>query len=175
MIALAHAATAPKQGHEDGRKLLRQLFETHVGGEMPPIAIGERGKPYFEGHPIHFSITHTPNHVFCALSHRPIGIDAEELDRKFSLRVADKILSPTEKAQFDAATDKSRALLTFWVLKEAEAKCSGLGLRGYPDHTDFDLNDPRVSKIGECIVAVIQAEEPQVDDLTEPQEEADAL
>lgn len=156
MIALAHAATAPKQGHEDGRKLLRQLFETHVGGEMPPIAIGERGKPYFEGHPIHFSITHTPNHVFCALSHRPIGIDAEELDRKFSLRVADKILSPTEKAQFDAATDKTRALLTFWVLKEAAGKCSGQGINANPNQTAFTLDDPRVTEQFGCLVAVIE-------------------
>ena len=156
MIALAHAATAPKQGHEDGRKLLRQLFETHVGGEMPPIAIGERGKPYFEGHPIHFSITHTPNPVFCALSHRPIGIDAEELDRKFSLRVADKILSPTEKAQFDAATDKSRALLTFWVLKEAAGKCSGRGINANPNQTAFTLDDPRVTEQFGCLVAVIE-------------------
>ena len=156
MIALAHAATAPKQGHEDGRKLLRQLFETHVGGEMPPIAIGERGKPYFEGHPIHFSITHTPNHVFCALSHRPIGIDAEELDRKFSLRVADKILSPTEKAQFDAATNKSRALLTFWVLKEAAGKCSGQGINANPNQTAFTLDDPRVTEQFGCLVAVIE-------------------
>ena len=154
MIALAHAATAPKQGHEDGRKLLRQLFETHVGGEMPPIAIGERGKPYFEGHPIHFSITHTPNHVFCALSHRPIGIDAEELDRKFSLRVADKILSPTEKAQLEAATDKSRALLTFWVLKEAAGKCSGQGINANPNQTAFTLDDPRVTEQFGCLVAV---------------------
>ena len=156
MIALAHAATAPKQGHEDGRKLLRQLFETHVGGEMPPIAIGERGKPYFEGHPIHFSITHTPNHVFCALSHRPIGIDAEELDRKFSLRVADKILSPTEKAQLEAATDKSRALLTFWVLKEAAGKCSGQGINANPNKTKFSLDDPRVQVIENCLVAIVE-------------------
>ena len=156
MIALAHAATAPKQGHEDGRKLLRQLFETHVGGEMPPIAIGERGKPYFEGHPIHFSITHTPNHVFCALSHRPIGIDAEELDRKFSLRVADKILSPTEKAQIEAATDKSRALLTFWVLKEAAGKCSGQGINANPNKTKFSLDDPRVQVIENCLVAIVE-------------------
>ena len=156
MIALAHAATAPKQGHEDGRKLLRQLFETHVGGEMPPIAIGERGKPYFADHPIHFSITHTPNHVFCALSHRPIGIDAEELDRKFSLRVADKILSPTEKAQLEAATDKSRALLTFWVLKEAAGKCSGQGINANPNQTAFTLDDPRVTEQFGCLVAVIE-------------------
>ena len=61
------------------------------------------------------------------------------------------------------------------MLKEAEAKCSGLGLRGYPNHTEFDLDDPRVQKLGGCMVAVIQAREPQVEDYTAPTEEADAL
>ena len=121
--------------------------------------------------------THTKTTVFCAISDVPLGIDAEDLNRRVSPTLAQKILSPAEYAQYEQVpeADRNEALLRFWVLKEAEAKCSGLGLRGYPDHTDFDLNDPRVSKIGECIVAVIQAEEPQVDDLTEPQEEADAL
>ena len=52
---------------------------------------------------------------------------------------------------------------------------SGLGLRGYPNHTEFDLDDPRVQKIGTCMVAVICAEEPQVEDNTDPQEDSDAL
>ena len=71
--------------------------------------------------------------------------------------------------------EKNEALLRFWVLKEAEAKCSGLGLRGYPNHTEFDLDDERVRKLGGCMVAVICAGEPQVEDNTAPQEEADAL
>ena len=63
-----------------------------------------------------------------------------------------------EKAQFDAASDKRKALLTFWVLKEAAAKRSGEGLRGYPNHTHFSLDDPRVTQIDGCIVAVLEGE-----------------
>ena len=160
-----------------GKLLLAQMYEELTGEEMPPIEKAPRGKPYFPGSNLHFSITHTKTTVFCAISDVPLGIDAEDLNRKVSPTLAQKILSPAEFAQYEAlpAEERNEALLRFWVLKEAEAKCSGLGLRGYPDHTDFDLKDPRVSKIGECIVAVIQAEEPQVDDLTAPQEEADAL
>ena len=160
-----------------GKLLLAQMYEELTGEEMPPIEKAPRGKPYFPGSDLHFSITHTKTTVFCAISDVPLGIDAEDLNRKVSPTLAQKLLSPAEFAQYEAvpAEERNEALLRFWVLKEAEAKCSGLGLRGYPDHTDFDLNDPRVSKIGDCIVAVIQAEEPQVDDLTEPQEEADAL
>ena len=65
------------------------------------------------------------------------------------------MLSPGEKAQFDRAEDKRRALLTFWVLKEAAAKQSGEGLRIYPNHTDFSLEDPRVWECDGCLVAVL--------------------
>ena len=85
-----------------------------------------------------------------------MGIDAEELDREVRLALADKILSPGERAQFDAAGDKRRAFLTFWVLKEAAAKLTGEGLRGYPNDTSFSLNDPRVREIDGCLVAVME-------------------
>ena len=160
-----------------GKLLLAQMYAELTGEEMPPIEKAPRGKPYFPGSELHFSITHTKSTVFCAIADREIGIDAEELTRKVSPNLAEKILSPSEYAQYQAVPQEERneALLRFWVLKEAEAKCSGLGLRGYPDHTEFDLDDPRVQKIGTCMVAVICAEEPQVEDNTEPREDSDAL
>ena len=42
------------------------------------------------------------------------------------------------------------------VLKEAAAKLSGEGLRGFPNHTNFSLDDPRVREIDGCIVAVLR-------------------
>ena len=160
-----------------GKLLLAQMYEEHTGEAMPTIEKAPRGKPYFPGSDLHFSITHTKTTVFCAISDREIGIDAEDLDRKVSPTLAQKILSPAEYAQFELVPeeDRNEALLRFWVLKEAAAKCSGMGLRGYPNHTEFQLDDPRVQKLGGCMVAVICAEEPQVEDHTEPQEESDAL
>ncbi len=147
------------KGHEEGRQLLEEMYRRYVGDPMPQILAQERGKPYFEDSPWHFSISHTPAHVFCALSQNPVGIDAEEMDRQIKLRLADKILSPMERQQFDAAPDKRLALLTFWVLKEAQAKCSGKGLTGYPNHTEFTLSDPRVREMDGCLVAVIEEED----------------
>jgi len=143
-------------GHEAGRQLLEKLYRTYVGPDMPPIAVTDRGKPYFVDSPWHFSITHTHRRAFCALALRPVGIDAEELDRKIGLKLADRILSPGEKLRYDAAADKRRSLLTFWVLKEAAAKLSGEGLRGYPNQTDFSLDDPRVTEINGCLLAVME-------------------
>lgn len=148
-----------------GQLLLKSMYEELIGGEMPPIARAPRGKPYFLTGGLHFSITHTKTTVFCALSDTPVGIDAEELSRQVSPSLAEKILSPSEYAQYAALKtdpERSRALLHFWVLKEAEAKCSGLGLRGYPNHTAFSLDDPRVKEMDGCLVAVVCQEDAMI-------------
>lgn len=145
-----------RSGHEAGRQLLAALYRKETGKDMPEIAATDLGKPYFVDHSLHFSISHTKKHAFCALSENNVGLDAEELDRKVHLALADKILSPGEKAQYDLAEDKPRAFLTFWVLKEAEAKLTGEGLRIYPNHTNFSLEDPRVTEMEGCLVAVLE-------------------
>lgn len=145
-----------RTGHEAGRELLAKLYRRETGEELPPILKTPRGKPFFESGGWYFSISHTPKHVFCALSRQNVAVDAEEPDRNINLKLAEKILSPGEKQQFDAAQDPRRALLTFWVLKECAAKLSGEGLRGYPNHTNFSLEDPRVTEIHGCLVAVME-------------------
>ena len=154
-MKIASCALSGRTGHEAGRELLAMLYREETGAALPPIRITERGKPYFPGSDWHFSISHTKEHAFCVLSDCPVGIDAEELDRKIDLRLADKILSPAERTEYDAAADKRRALLTFWVLKEAAVKLTGEGLRGYPNHTAFSLSDPRVTEREGCLVAVL--------------------
>ena len=156
-MVLEYAQIQPGQtGHTAGRALLKKMYEAQTGQPMPKILIAQRGKPYFTEGGWHFSISHTPKNVFCVLSEHPVGLDAEEVDRNINLALAEKILSPAEKAQFDAATDKRLALLTFWVLKEAAAKLTGEGLRGYPEKGDFRLDDPRVQMINGCFVAVMK-------------------
>ena len=145
-------------GHEAGRQLLQQMYMTYAAEPMPPILVTERGKPYFERGKLHFSISHTKHYVFCALSDSPVGIDAEEKARQIDPRLAEKILSPGEALRFAEAEDKRLALLKLWVLKEAAAKLSGEGLRGYPNHTDFSPDDPRVQEIDGCIVAIVTEE-----------------
>ena len=153
---LAHEEILPGQGHKAGRRLLRQLYEQHVGTPMPPVVTASLGKPVFAEGDLHFSITHTKSHAFCVLSQNEVGIDAEELTRTINPRLAEKLLSPSEKAQYDRAQDQNRALLTFWVLKEAWGKCMGKGLQLWPNHTEFSLNDPRVTEQNGCLVAVIE-------------------
>jgi len=148
-----------RTGHEVGRVLLEEMYLRHVGGTMPRIQRTDRGKPYFVDSPWRFSISHSKSHVFCALSPKQIGIDAEELDRDVRPELADKILSPMEREQYDGAPDKRLALLRFWVLKEAQAKMTGEGIKFHPTHTEFLLSDPRVRELQGCLVAVIEEED----------------
>lgn len=154
-MEIAYMLLDGQDPHDAALLLLQKLYKK----PLPEIRRTQRGKPYFVGSPLHFSISHTKKHVFCALSDRPIGIDAEEMDRNIRLALAEKILSPGELEQFRKSHDPRQALLRFWVLKEAAAKCSGEGLRGYPNHTDFSLNDPRIQEIDGCLIAVIESEQ----------------
>lgn len=142
-------------GHAAGRALLEQMYSRYIGGRMPQIEKTERGKPYFADGSVEFSISHTGKRVFCVLSHQPVGIDAEETDRQIDLRLAEKILSPEERLRYEEQPDKRLALLKLWVLKEAAAKCSGEGLRGFPNKTNFSPEDSRIQIIDNCFVAVI--------------------
>lgn len=142
-------------GHEAGRALLERLYFRQTGQPLPGILISVRGKPYFENSPYYFSISHTVRHAFCVLSRHPVGIDAEELDRTVRFSLASRIMSPAELERFRAAPDPQRAFLALWVLKEATAKCTGAGLTGFPNSTDFSPEDPRVFLWQGCLVAVV--------------------
>ena len=155
VIYLASSPLQGATGHEMGRRLLGQLYASHVGGEMPPILLQPQGKPYFAQGPWHFSISHTHRHAFCVLADVPVGVDAEEMDRQIDLRLAPKILSPRELTRWEAAADPRLALLKLWVLKEAQGKLTGKGVGFHPRHTDFDPDDPRVQLRDGCLVAVL--------------------
>ena len=140
-----------RTGHEAAWELLEQLY----GAPLPEVRRTDRGKPYFTDGKIHFSLSHTKRHAFCALGPAPLGLDAEEADREIRPALAEKILSNSEMGRFRAAEDPRAALLKLWVLKEAEAKRTGEGLRGYPNETDFSPEDPRVLTVAGCYVAVL--------------------
>ena len=144
-----------RSGHEAGRELLSAMYRRQFGADMPEIAVGQWGKPYFADGSAQFSISHTKSRVFCVLSDRNVAIDGEEMNRKVSENLAKKLLSPEEFAQYEAARNKTHALLKFWVLKEAAGKLSGKGVTPYPNHTAFSLDDPRITEIHGHFVAVM--------------------
>ncbi len=155
-MKLKYCRLEGESGHDAGRRLLKELYLEQTGQALPPIAVAPGGKPYLENSPWHFSISHTGRHAFCLLARENVAIDAEEADRQISPRLAEKILSPEERLRWESAPDPRQALLRLWVLKEAAAKLSGRGLRGYPNHTNFSPEDRRIQVIDGCLVAIFR-------------------
>jgi len=148
-----------RSGHEAGRALLEKTYRRRFHREMPQILVTERGKPYFADGSAHFSISHTKNRVFLCIHDASVGLDAEEIDRSISPKLAERFLSSRERARLDAARDPRAALLRLWVLKESYAKLTGRGWGNYLKETDFDPEAPQVQIIDGCYVAVLTEKE----------------
>lgn len=115
---------------------LSALSLLHRSGADGTLAYDANGRPYFEERTCDFSITHTQNHVFCALtdgedSSIRIGIDAEDLGRPdFSNldEMTARWFSENEQKVFLASPTKE-TFLRIWTRKEAYSKYTGEGLR----------------------------------------------
>ena len=144
MLYLAGGPLCGRDPHRAVREDLSRVYEAVTGGKMPPLVQDAGGKPRFSEGGLHCSLTHTRWAAFCALSDRPLGLDAEALGRRVSPALAARILLPEEQLQYQASQDPGRCLLTFWVLKEAYVKYTGQGLSGLMDAGPFDLSHPRL-------------------------------
>lgn len=103
--------------------LLTRLFGEN--GLAPVVAHGAHGKPFFPERDIHFSLSHTGNAVFCAVSERPVGMDAQ-VRIPCRERVAERCFTERERAWM--AADPEERFTRLWTMKEAYLKRGGFGL-----------------------------------------------
>lgn len=111
-----------------GSRLLREGLQ-RLGFRAESLARLEysaQGKPSLPL-PLHFSLSHCPGLILCALSTTgPVGVDAEPLESACALPTR-LYFSPSERAQ---AGDDPQRILRLWTRKEAIVKAGGsLGLR----------------------------------------------
>ena len=125
-----------RSGHETAYGLLERLYREQTGDPLPEIRRTDRGKPYFPEGGWHFSLSHTKRRAFCVLSRHNVAIDAEELDRQIDLRLAEKILSPGEKRQFEAAAGPKRKKNSGYLAVPGEAYFFGV-IASYPRSIHF--------------------------------------
>ena len=93
------------------------LRESYGWAELPPVALTDRGKPFFPDHPqVQFNLSHTEGAVLAGFSDRPVGVDIERI----------RSASPRLMAQM--GTDTKEAFFAAWVRREARTKCSGRGV-----------------------------------------------
>ena len=114
---------------------LSALALLHRAGMDGTLVYGENGRPYFCDRMCDFNITHTQNHVFCAIiegeEHTRIGIDAEDLNRPDFLNLDEMVarwFGENEQSVFLASPTKE-TFLSVWTRKEAYVKYTGEGLK----------------------------------------------
>ena len=108
--------------------LLRRALRDMCISQLPRIAEGEYGKPYFPDSPhLHFSISHCRLCVACAVSAKPIGIDVECID-SYAPDLAEAVLNAQEQREVLASPSPAEAFVRYWTMKESYLKLTGTGL-----------------------------------------------
>ncbi|MGN0817490.1 MAG: 4'-phosphopantetheinyl transferase family protein [Candidatus Coproplasma sp.] len=91
-------------------------------GYKPDILRTANGKPYIEGDPLHFSLSHSRNHAVIAFCDKPIGIDLEFYD---SARNVSHVLARFSGNERDEIGDCKPYFYINWMIKEAYIKMTG--------------------------------------------------
>ena len=106
----------------------------------------DEGKPYIEGHPIHFNISHAGDFVVCAFSEQAVGIDIEQI-KEIELEIGRRFFCPSEYADLLAqkTTDQLDYFFTLWTLKESYMKWLGTGMSIPLDSFCFKITNAGIS------------------------------
>lgn len=85
--------------------------------------VRKNGKPYLENapQPLYFSVSHTDDELFIAVSDKNVGVDAEKACRRVEYKPILKRFSPSERREIANADD----FLRHWTIKESAVKWLG--------------------------------------------------
>ncbi len=105
------------------------LLLTHLfgkDGQAPTLTHGSRGKPYLAqaGAP-YFSLSHSGDMVFCAVSDNEVGLDAQQFTQ-YREKIAARWFTAAEQEWL--AADPHNRFAPLWAKKEAYCKFTGFGL-----------------------------------------------
>jgi len=90
----------------------------------------EKGKPYLEGNPVYFNISHSKKWVVAAVCNDfDVGIDVEKI-KSVNFEIAERFFSEKEKKMLLSKTgdEKTEYFFNLWTLKESYLKLLGKGL-----------------------------------------------
>ena len=115
------------------------------------LARNRYGKPYLEGNPVFFSLSHAGEWVACALADCPIGVDVERV-RPVASGMYDLCLTPSEQRRLNGAPEQ--AFFQIWTMKESFGKLRGDGLNCGFQRFETELLD--TTDENRCACAVIR-------------------
>ena len=115
-------ACFPRKAYsEAARRLLREAVKREYSLDISAYAEkkGANGKPYLEGAPFCFNLSHSGDYVVCALSDREVGVDIEKV-RHISEGVMRRFVGN--------CTESDEENTRLWTRYEAIGKCLGVGI-----------------------------------------------
>ena len=92
----------------------------------------ENGKPYIEGNPLFFSLSHSANWAVIAICDKPVGVDFEVFNGKVHPAVCSRF-SQREQEEINCEKD----FLLHWTAREAFIKMKGATLSEYFKKLEF--------------------------------------
>ncbi len=135
--------------HDRLRQLAARLFLRDILSEClghPPadirFGVGEHGKPFVEGRPLEFNLSHSGEVIAIAVAPDPVGIDVEPWDRKVAgSEIAGRWFDPDEQAWIEShdSTRRQEAFFRLWTIKEAAIKADGRGMAIPLSRVNVDL------------------------------------
>jgi len=145
-------------------ELLVQKLLKEMGIKNGVLHRAENGQPRLEGCDLYVSITHCDKLVACAVSHEPVGIDAERI-RPMDLNASRHVCVAEEKAYLlgDGAvfgeqpcSDPAvlRRFFEIWTAKEAYFKKQGTGITDLKSVNILTL-DRHPFYVGDYIIQII--------------------
>lgn len=112
------------------------LGKRGISPEEIEFSYNANGKPTLTHFPnVHFSLSHSGNTVFCAVSDAAVGCDVERI-RRIDLNIISRFFSPGEQAQIEAQptqADKEKMFFRLWTLKESFIKMTGKAIASLLD------------------------------------------
>lgn len=102
------------------------LAEAGVSGDLGRID-RSKGKPVLADRPeVFFSVSHSGDWWVCAVADRPVGVDIQRHTDCDGMRLAKRFYHKDEWEWLRSKDPLS--FFTLWTVKEAAAKCDGLGI-----------------------------------------------
>lgn len=112
------------------------------------IFVEDGGKPRLRDGPC-FSLSHSGQQVFCALSDSSVGADVQKIvDKGPGDRMLERCLSERERQIYETIEDKELFFTLLWSLKESYAKLDGAGLGPlHPAEICIEFGPPGLARV----------------------------
>jgi 4'-phosphopantetheinyl transferase len=125
---------ADQRRYTVSRGALRRILGAYLDTDSHSLRLATTsyGKPYLEGEPAHFNVTHSHELALIAVAMQPVGVDVEYTLRRLNDRddLAERFFARTEYQQLQSLPvwQRTAAFFNCWTRKEAYIKALGEGL-----------------------------------------------